>query len=162
MTAKSPPSLLQSILRTQVETAPSLLALYDRLRRIVEHLPPELRDDPKTEEIRAVLADVLPRIQGPFLTLSFRRSLCSCIDEQDEEGEFNPLCVALLQHIGGPVEMYRQAVAADPDHAALLGGAIDDESDAPRERPSLREALGDAEEGPLPMDLPLPWRRSPG
>lgn len=167
MTVSHAISGIQGLLRSQVETCRSLPSLYDRLRRIASGLSvqraEELRADAETAAFRAQLGEILPRVRGPFMDLTFRAELCAAIDHCEDEDEVYHLCFAIISHIGGEVEMYSRAVDVDPDQRRYRGIALGEDVPGARQRPRLVSIDGGAaESGDPPANRPRTGRRAPG
>ena len=122
---------MQQELRSEVETSTSLLDIYNLVNRRLAAVPAEerreLRLDPRTQAFRAQLGDSLHALTIPRLELNIKRALCTIVDQCVDEEEELQLCSAILQHIGGEVEMYVRAVGVDPDQRRYLSLSLGDE-----------------------------------
>lgn len=121
--------MIMSDLRPRVETSKTLLDLYRVLSQRLAHLSVEsreaLRRNPKTQAFRTQLDDSLQTITVPKLGLRVKGALCSIVDQCEDEEERDQLCEAILQHIGGDVEMYVSAILVDPDQHRYQGQSFE-------------------------------------
>lgn len=80
--------------------------------------------DPQTEALRDSFCELLPPINGPYLSLPARTVLYNIV-AQTAPDEDKCLCVALTERFALQLEPYLRSAEMDPDQARYLGPILE-------------------------------------